>query len=564
MILLDSDLESDFGVSLDEKKRVPKNQWYEWLCNVRVKFHVEQCLLIEKNLEEATDRDKITHAYFDSLVACDQSKSTKQFKHLYQLIKQPPVPSSVSIDLALVIDITGSMAPYSSSVVATIKSLISGDNSLASKLFHNFQEEIDFEVRIACVGFRDIDDRNNQFTELTLKNGSHFTKNASDALGFVQSIIASSSGGFDLAEDTMGAIKRCASWGHSDDWSSDIKLMMVLTDAPAHGLVPKTWTQSVANADTYSGRHPDGLTTNDAVTSLVTKDVDLFFCSFNPAATSKTEDELCLHFQNHPDNAAEHSVTSIPMVPSDAIVSDRSSMLGGKGRHIIFVLDESGSMSHSWSGVVVAYNQYIFKRKQSQSDSDLVSVVQFDGNARTTVRRQPLSSTPGNLSYHGGGTAFYPAAVEACKLARETPTSHSPVVIFMSDGQAGDAPHAAAAFSQLNDSIYRSTNDHLELHVIGEYCTSALIMFAFFYVLMKFERLVSAFGSGTNQAQLQQIAGASRNGNVHSSSDCSELASVFVNIAANTNVATLLESEIAKRISEAVSDKLSLEYFGGS
>ena len=49
----------------------------------------------------------------------------------------------------------------------------------------------------------------------------------------------------------------------------------------------------------------------------------------------------------------------------------------------------------------------------------------------------------------------------------------------MSDGQAGDAPHAAAAFSQLNDSIYRSTNDHLELHVIGEYCTSALILFAF-------------------------------------------------------------------------------------
>ena len=109
----------------------------------------------------------------------------------------------------------------------------------------------------------------------------------------------------------------------------------------------------------------------------------------------------------------------------------------------------------------------------------MVSVVQFDGNARTTVRRQPLSSTPGNLSYHGGGTAFYPAAVEACKLARETPASHFPVVIFMSDGQAGDAPHAAAAFSQLNDSIYRSTNDHLELHVIGEYCTSALILFAF-------------------------------------------------------------------------------------
>lgn len=73
---------------------------------------------------------------------------------------------------------------------------------------------------------------------------------------------------------------------------------------------------------------------------------------------------------------------------------------------------------------------------------------------------------------------------------------------------------------------------------------------------------VAAFGSGTNQAQLQQIASASRNGCVHPSSDSAELASVFVNIATNQNVATFLESEIAKRISEAVSDKLSLEYFG--
>ena len=72
----------------------------------------------------------------------------------------------------------------------------------------------------------------------------------------------------------------------------------------------------------------------------------------------------------------------------------------------------------------------------------------------------------------------------------------------------------------------------------------------------------SAFGSGTNQAQLQQIAGASRNGKVYSSLNCAELASVFVSIASTQNVATFLESEIAKRISEAVSDKLSLEYFG--
>ena len=125
-------------------------------------------------------------------------------------------------------------------------------------------------------------------------------------------------------------------------------------------------------------------------------------------------------------------------------------------------------MGYSWSGVVVAYNQYVSKRKQSQSDSDLVSCVQFDSRARTTVRQQSLSGAPTTLSYHGGGTAFHPAAMEACKLARETPKSHIPAIIFMSDGQAGDASHAAMEFSVLNDCVSKTSKNPLELHVIGE------------------------------------------------------------------------------------------------
>jgi hypothetical protein len=70
------------------------------------------------------------------------------------------------------------------------------------------------------------------------------------------------------------------------------------------------------------------------------------------------------------------------------------------------------------------------------------------------------------------------------------------------------------------------------------------------------------FGSGTCLAQLQLIAQASKVGKVHTSANIADLASVFVTIAMNENGATLLESEIAKHMSEAVSDKLSLEYFG--
>ncbi len=464
MILLESELEADFGIKATDKEQLPKGQWYEWLCKIRVEHQKEQCLLIEENLKDATEKDTLTHGYFDSLLAGNKAKSEEQFKNLYQLIKKPPVPSSVHIDLALVIDVTGSMAPYAQSAVSTIQSLLRGPSSLISKLSTNFSE-IDFELRIGCLCFRDIDDMDSKFTELVLSDGSHFTSHVSTALKFVQQACAAPSGGFDLAEDIIGAIHRSANWQNGEDWTSDIKFMMLFSDASAHGLLPSP----LVNGDNYPTRHPEGLTTDDAVTSLVARDADLFFCSFNPSATKRTEDELSKNFKKHPDNVAEHGIVTIPMVPKEAVVSS-SSTPSGHGRHIIFVLDESGSMGCSWSGVVVAYNQYIAKRRQSQSESDLVSVVQFDNSARITVQSVPLSSVPNNLSYRGGGTCFHPAASAACGLARGTPNTHVPAVVFMSDGQANDAVAAAHEFSLLNSNIYRSSRHHLDLHVIGE-CT---------------------------------------------------------------------------------------------
>ena len=109
----------------------------------------------------------------------------------------------------------------------------------------------------------------------------------------------------------------------------------------------------------------------------------------------------------------------------------------------------------------------------------------------------------------------------------------------MSDGgtSSDDAAAAAREFTLLNGHVSQQSGNDLELHVI-------------------------AFGRGASKLQLSQIAGASPVGKVHASANTADLASVFVSIASNQNVATLLESEIAKRMSAAVSDKLSLEYFG--
>lgn len=87
--------------------------------------------------------------------------------------------------------------------------------------------------------------------------------------------------------------------------------------------------------------------------------------------------------------------------------------------------------------------------------------------------------------------------------------------------------------------------------------------FRYSYLFSSHTQLYSTgFGSGSNRTQLEQIASASQAGKVHSSANTADLASVFVDIASTQNVSLLLETEIAKRITQAVSDKLSLEYFG--
>ena len=294
MILMESDIETDFGITIAEKDQLPKGQWYDWLCKVRAKHQKEQSIIIEESLQDATEKDILTHTCFDSLLAGNKAKSMEQFKNLYQTIKKPPVPSSVNIDIALVIDVTGSMAPYAQSAVSTIENLLRGRTSLISKLSASFPD-IEFQLRVGCLCFRDIDDGANKFVELELGDGSHFTNDISGALNFVKSACNSPSGGFDLAEDIVGAIHRSANWKVGEDWTSDIKFMMLFSDAAAHGHLPSP----IANGDNYATRHPEGLTTKDAVASLVARDADLFFCSYNPPATKRTEDKLSKYFWHY-------------------------------------------------------------------------------------------------------------------------------------------------------------------------------------------------------------------------------------------------------------------------
>jgi hypothetical protein len=104
--------------------------------------------------------------------------------------------------------------------------------------------------------------------------------------------------------------------------------------------------------------------------------------------------------------------------------------------------------------------------KQSQSESDLVLVVQFQDVSRITVNSVSLSSAPMQLSQNADCTRFHPAALNPCELARGTPLSHVLLIIFMSDGEANDASAAAREFSVLNEHVSRTTHKDLKLNVI--------------------------------------------------------------------------------------------------
>jgi len=531
MVLLEKDLEDHFQIVPGLTDRIAKQDIYKYLSDARDKHRNHHFQMVESNLRDATEKDKKTHEYFDALLDSDEDKAHILLEDIYLSMKRPR-PEQIDIDFAFVIDVTGSMRPYMTGISSVLKSMLHEGSSIERKLVKKYPE-VKFNIRVGSIGYRDIDDKNDQFQESITNEGCHFSSCMDDVIGFIETITENATGGFDLAEDHLGVIHRCGSWDHPSDWTAAIKCMILFTDAPAHSMSPQS---NVQNADNYAVRHPLGLTSDIVVQSLIEKDIDFFFCSFNPSVTSSTEENLARDYLNHPKNKEKREITVIPMVSEDQTTSEISVTV--RNKHVIFVLDESGSMAHDWAGVEKVYNNFMTRRQQNQVMSDIISVVQFDSNSRVTVQNESISTASRTLSYSGGGTCFHPAAKTACRIARETMNLHDPLIVFMSDGGTGarDATAAAAEFSSLRQEIMNLHNNDrdLELHVI-------------------------AFGSG-NMTQLREIANASGIGKVYASADTADLSDVFVSIATGADVASLVETEIGKRISDVVADRLSLEF----
>jgi uncharacterized protein YegL len=525
MVLLETDLKESFDADVEKWGR---NEYYDKLNETRKRFHESHCRNMEINLNEATIKDQASHEYFDALLD-NNSTAVGLFKDLYLGMKKQSAPDIIDIDLCLAVDNTGSMRRYGYVVKSTVSSLIEGESSFLPKLQVKFPDTV-FKVRLGLLSYRDIDDGNNQFNLCT----EQFTESSQEFMHCLDQVVANASGGGDICEDHLGAIHHLTQLSWEGCWKSSVKAVLLITDAPGHGCLPQSYSPS---ADSYSVRHPKGLTASSVVGNLLRNNIDLFICSLNPEATILFETEIHEAFSNHVDNKEECEAVSVPLVKTNPKII--SSAQTNSNKHIIFVLDESGSMGGDWGGVVVAYNNYKEHRLDQQLGSDLVSVIQFDDSARLTVHLENIASAEKNLSYSGGGTNFTPAALTAHIVAMQTPTTHTPLVVFMSDGMANDedAKNAANTFVSLNSNVKMQHGDDLELHVIG-------------------------FGNGTDTSQLRSIANASAKGSLHTAPNLTKLSEVFVQIAGGKDVANVLEEEIGKRIYDAVTDRLSAEYAG--
>lgn len=535
MILLESDLETDFELLKGDHDKIPRGERYEWLDNARKAKHDQQWQTVMENYKLATKRDDATHLYFRSLLRCDQLQSEKLFKDLYTMIKKPPVPEEISVDISFLLDVTGSMTPYCQHAISTINSLLTGDGSILTML-KPLLPDTTVKLRFSFLAYNDIDDEGCQFKECVSDGGAHFTEEISEFNNFVKSNASYPSGGKDICEDHLGAIDCCVNWDEPSDWVSPIKFMVLFTDAPAHGLAPPC-CKGLPNVDKHAVCHPKGLTPSSVVSSMITKGVNLLICSYNPIASAHMEQTLSEEYFTHPGNTKGKEVKCISMVPKLSLftTSTGKPLLGDQPKHMIFILDESGSMSYDWSGVVEAFREYISCRLQNQNEEDLVSVVQFNDNARITVQLERIGTAPATLNFGDGGTQFAPASSEGSKVTMLTPRSHLPTVVFMSDGGTHDSTSAASILASLNGQVLRTYGDNLELHVI-------------------------AFGNGADTKQLAEISRSSPRGLLHHSSNTIQLTKLFVDMAGGQNVANALQGEIAREISEAVSDSLSLEY----
>ena len=204
------------------------------------------------------------------------------------------VADNSALDVAFLMDCTRSMCRYINETKEKIEYVV----NIIKKEYQN-------QVKIAFVGYRDHTDGDRRIECI------QFTENISEFKEFLKNIKAS--GGSDIPEDVLGGLEKVGDL----KWSSKIKVLIHIADAPQHGA---RFHNMGRDADNYFDEEPRGLNAEDVIHKIKEKKIKYFFVkinsltdkmvkAFNDIAGSKFIEEVDLKSQDILSNLILRSLT---------------------------------------------------------------------------------------------------------------------------------------------------------------------------------------------------------------------------------------------------------------
>ncbi len=487
------------------------------------------------------------------------------------------MPGTVTIQICFCIDVTGSMAPYIRGVKASVQAIV---KDLSGKVKERFRG-LTFAFEFGLVAYRDFDTNINSITSSTPRASNIVVKRDFDSkdikhqnlLSDIQRLDAA--GGADIAEDVTGALYAATQL----NWTAKARFLMLITDAPGHG------TEFAGGSD---DRLPNGdpspmYQPKVVIDQIVNKRLQLMFCPVNRPATQVMERRIRslydftppvqkvqqLNKPPAPNAAAAATATASAALGLDS--KDPSAAAGSGGAtagdaapppelpphlekrellvrdmieisdhkrandimanrfHIIFVLDESGSMAgDAWQSLVNAYNAFLSRRGADQGTQTLVSVIQFSDSARVIYSCLPMNAVGRSLPFKAGGTEFGPAFKCALTQIALKP-DFTPLILFMSDGddgKHGPCPEMAAIVQRY---------PKVQVHAIG-------------------------FGNKVDTRRMTAIASQARGGTYKTALTAIDLSKAFVEVAQGCTAMEGLITSISDKITDLVAEKIITDY----
>jgi Mg-chelatase subunit ChlD len=464
----------------------------------------------------------------------------ERFKRLHELLKEDrkanlvrgDTPENLVVDVALVIDCTGSMAAALGSVKAQLRAMLIGPSSIPERVKQQYPG-LSLTLRCALLGFRDTCD-SPQFIEpmaSSVEGQQHFYANMESFAEQVDDLQAI--GGGDLCEDSPQALLRAVEWG---DWAGHARFLLLITDAPCHG---SSYHNNIQDDDPQTGTMQSTINLDKAFAGLIEKDIALVLCQCDQGITdlmvTRMRDMLThkLVLSSSDGKApprADRHLCSVRMVDATGDASRGEHAMGAV--HHIFVLDSSSSMHPYRKHLDRAYRAFLERRVAYQGGSEAVSLIMFNSSARVIFEGLTVQDALCyRIVYTTGGTNFVPALSKAQRRVRHTLPGVIPNVVFMTDGVASDLEEASELVKAM----------HQKYHSRG----------------FKFHAVATGRANYTYVQQLATSAGSS--GQFHASS-YADLGNTFAQIAATTYANEHLYTRIGGKIVEAIQEKLALEF----